>query len=145
MAVVRVSGPDATATMSALSADHSGTPVVDPKPPPPPRRLVRRRLADPITGELLDDALVVFMPGGTGRGSSSYTGEDVVEYHLHGSPAVVRGICSALSGLGIVPAEGGEFTKRAFENGRLDLLGVEAVSDLVRAPGADRPRLVAPA
>jgi tRNA modification GTPase len=76
----------------------------------------------------LDRALVLWFPG-----PGSYTGEDAAELHLHGGRAVMEGVAQALVALGARPAEPGEFTRRAFLNGKLDLLAAEAVGDLVDA------------
>jgi tRNA modification GTPase len=80
---------------------------------------------------VLDQALVLRFPG-----PRSYTGEDAAELHLHGGRAVVEAVSLALSDLGLRPAEPGEFTRRAFENGRMDLAQAEAVADLVDAETA---------
>ncbi|CAN5624712.1 tRNA uridine-5-carboxymethylaminomethyl(34) synthesis GTPase MnmE [soil metagenome] len=86
-------------------------------------------MRDPATGDLLDDALVLFFPA-----PHSFTGEDVVELHLHGSVAVCRAVLAALGGIsGLRAAEPGEFTRRALEHGRLDLSQVEALADLIEA------------
>ena len=84
---------------------------------------------------MLDQALLLWMPG-----PRSFTGEDVVEIHVHGSRAVVLGVFSALEYLdnpannrGIRAAERGEFTRRAFDNGRMDLTEIEGLSDLLDA------------
>lgn len=119
VAVVRVSGPGSGEALSALTG----------KPPPAPRMATLVRLRDPSTGEALDDALVLRFTA-----PRSFTGEDVVELHLHGGRAVVAGVVEALSALpGLRVAEPGEFTRRAFENGKLDLTEAEAVADLVDA------------
>jgi tRNA modification GTPase len=76
----------------------------------------------------LDQALILWFPA-----PRSFTGEDQVELHLHGGRAVVEAALGALSDLGLRPAEAGEFTRRAFENGKLDLLEAEGVADLVDA------------
>ena len=86
-----------------------------------------RRLRSPA-GDVLDRAMVLWFPG-----PSSYTGEDSAELHLHGGRAVLAAVCEALLAAGARPAEPGEFTRRAFLNGRLDLLAAEAVADLVDA------------
>jgi tRNA modification GTPase len=86
------------------------------------------RFADPISGEPLDDGLVLWFPA-----PASVTGEDVAELHLHGSRAVIAGIVAALHGQGLRLAEPGEFTRRAFLAGKLDLTQAEAVADLVAA------------
>jgi tRNA modification GTPase len=95
---------------------------------PPPRVAQRRRLVDPQSGEALDDGLVLWFPA-----PRSATGEDVAELHLHGSRAVLAAVMQALAGLGLRLAEPGEFTRRAFLNGKLDLLQAEAIADLAAA------------
>src|SRR5690606_3877022 len=75
-----------------------------------------------------DQGLVAWFPG-----PSSFTGEDCVEFHVHGSPAGVKAILRSLSTLCIRLAEAGEFTRRAFENGKLDLIAVEGLGDLLGA------------
>jgi len=91
--------------------------------------LARRvRLRDPFGGGDLDDALALWFPA-----PRSLTGEDVAELHVHGGRAVVAGVASALSRLGLRLAEPGEFTRRAFLNGKLDLTQVEAIADLTAA------------
>jgi tRNA modification GTPase len=95
---------------------------------PPPRLAQRRRLIDPESDEQLDDGLVLWFPG-----PKSSTGEDVAELHLHGSRAVLAAVMEALRRLGLRLAEPGEFTRRAFLNGKLDLLQAEAIADLAAA------------
>lgn len=122
VAVVRLSGSRAGAALEALSG----------KALPEARRASLRRLSDPVTGAWLDEALVLFFaaPG-------SFTGEDVVELHLHGGRAVVEAVLTALGQIeGLRPAEPGAFTRRAFENGRLDLTEVEGLADLIEAETA---------
>ncbi len=94
---------------------------------PPERRAVVRRLRD-ARGEVLDQALVLWMPG-----PGSFTGEDVAELHLHGGRAVLAAVTGMLLQMGLRPADPGEFSKRAFLAGRLDLLEAEAIADLVDA------------
>ncbi len=94
---------------------------------PPARRATLRPVYGP-GGALLDRGLVLWMPG-----PASYTGEDTAELHLHGSIAVTNAVARALVELGARPAEPGEFTRRAFLAGRMDLLEAEAVADLVAA------------
>jgi tRNA modification GTPase len=101
---------------------------------PPPRRSSLRALRND-RGELLDRGLVVWYPA-----PGSYTGEDSVELYLHGGTAVIEGVCDALVAAGARPAEPGEFTRRAFFNGRMDLLEAEAVADLVEAESAAQRR-----
>jgi tRNA modification GTPase len=117
IAVLRVSGPGSAAMLRALCGAE-----------PPPRRASLRRLRDPSDGTVLDQALTLWLPG-----PNTYTGEDSAELHLHGGRAVIAAVTSALIGLGARPAEPGEFTKRAFLNGRLDLTEAEAVHDLIQA------------
>lgn len=97
-------------------------------PLPPPRRAGLRRLLRPADGAALDEALVLRFPA-----PASATGEDIAELHCHGSPAVVSAVLDALSELGVRAAEPGEFTRRAFEAGRLDLTQVEGLADLLAA------------
>ncbi|WP_407525087.1 tRNA uridine-5-carboxymethylaminomethyl(34) synthesis GTPase MnmE [Methylobacterium oryzisoli] len=119
VAVVRISGPQAGAALERLSR----------RPPPPPRRLSLRVLSDPETGVPLDQALVAWMPG-----PATFTGEDVVELHLHGGVAVRAAVLAALGRLpGLAPAAPGAFTRRAFLNGRMDLTAVEGLADLIDA------------
>lgn len=94
---------------------------------PPPRRASLRRLRD-AEGVELDRAVVLWLPG-----PNTYSGEDSAELHLHGGRAVLDGVAAALVALRVRPAEPGEFTKRAFLNGRMDLTEAEAVHDLVAA------------
>jgi tRNA modification GTPase len=116
LAVVRVSGPAAHAAGSALGGRL-----------PEPRRAGLRRLTR--GGELLDEALVLVFAKG-----ESFTGEDVVELHCHGGPAVVGAVLRALADQpGLRLAEPGEFTRRALENGVLDLSQVEGLADLIDA------------
>lgn len=115
VAVVRVSGP---ATLSAVEA-LTGKP---PKARLAGLRTLRHRGVD------IDEALVLRF-----EGPASYTGEDSAEFHVHGGRAVVEALLSALSELGARLAEPGEFTRRAFENGKLDLAQAEGVGDLIDA------------
>ena len=77
-------------------------------------------------GTVLDRGLVLYFPG-----PASYTGEDMVEFHTHGSPAILAALLQSLYARGASPARPGEFTERAFLNGKLDLLQAEAVADLI--------------
>jgi tRNA modification GTPase len=116
VAVIRISGPDSLPILSALCGK-----------PPPPRRASLRRLRGP-DGQPLDRALTLWLPG-----PASYTGEDSAELFLHGGRAVVDAVADALVALGARPAEPGEFTRRAFLNGRMDLTEAEGVADLIEA------------
>jgi tRNA modification GTPase len=118
IAVARVSGPQAGAALATLARRM-----------PAPRQAMLARLRDPADGEAIDDALVLWFPG-----PRSETGEDIVEFHLHGGRAVVAAVLNALGRIpGLRPAAPGEFTRRAFENGKLDLTGVEGLADLIGA------------
>jgi tRNA modification GTPase len=86
-------------------------------------------------GELLDEGLVVFFPG-----PSSYTGEDVLEWQGHGNAWLLRDVVAACLAAGAREARAGEFTERAFLNGKLDLAQAEAVADLIAAGGAAATR-----
>lgn len=116
VALVRVSGPDAGCLLKRLAGRL-----------PAPRLATLRRLRDQ-NGAALDRAMVLWFPG-----PGSYTGEDCAELHLHGGRAVLDGVADALVLLGARPAEAGEFTRRAFLNGKMDLLAAEAVADLIDA------------
>lgn len=116
VAVIRISGPGASACVRAIAGDL-----------PPPRIATLRRLRG-AHGDTLDRALVLWTPG-----PRSYTGDDSAELQVHGGAAVVDAISGALIAAGVRLAEPGEFTRRAFENGRLDLAQAEAVADLVDA------------
>lgn len=118
--VVRLSGPD-----SLLIAEK----VFEKKLPD--RRMVFGKVKDPDGGVVYDEVLAVYM-----KGPHSYTGEDVVEFQCHGSVIAIKNILSLLLRSGAVPAERGEFTKRAFLNGRMDLSQAEAVIDLIKARGS---------
>lgn len=73
-------------------------------------------------------------------GPASYTGEDMAELHLHGGPAVLAGVCEALNALGCRAAEAGEFTRRAFLHGKLDLTQAEGIADLIASETAAQRR-----
>ena len=94
---------------------------------PAPRKATLRTLHD-ITGMALDRSLVLWFPA-----PASYTGEDCAELHLHGGHAVLAAVSAALVALGARPAEPGEFSRRAFHNGKLDLLQAEGIADLIEA------------
>ncbi len=118
IAVVRISGPNAFATGTRLAGRL-----------PDAGRAVLRDLRDPRSNELLDRALVLKF-----ESPRSSTGEDVVEFQCHGGRAVVNAVLDALTSLdGLRPAEPGEFTRRAFENGRIDLTEAEGLADLLEA------------
>lgn len=101
---------------------------------PEPRKAQRARIRDKA-GEVIDDGLVLWFPA-----PHSFTGEDVAELHLHGGRAVAAALTARLGELGLRPAEPGEFSRRAFLNGKLDLTRAEAIADLVDAETAAQRR-----
>ena len=118
VAVIRVSGSAAAEVLRAVSG---GVPA--------PRMATLRELRRPSTGARLDRALVLWFPA-----PASFTGEDVVELHTHGGRAVIEAVLAAVGDVpGTRPAEAGEFARRAFENGKLDLTAVEGLVDLIDA------------
>lgn len=129
LAVIRVSGPAALAVAGRVWQARL------PLPAAAPRTLHRGRLVD-ATGSAIDDGLAVVMPG-----PHSYTGEDIVEFHLHGGGAVARAALAVILAAGARAAAPGEFTKRAFLNGKLDLTQAEAVADLIAAQSEAALRL----
>lgn len=125
VAIVRVSGPMAGPSLERLSG------VL-----PAPRLARFAALTDPMTGEAIDQGLVLWFPG-----PASFTGEDVAEFHVHGGPAVVAALLAALGRIGDCRlAEAGEFSRRAFLNGKLDLTQVEGLGDLIEAETAAQRR-----
>jgi len=117
LAIVRVSGPRALAALEQLSGQKNFA----------PRMATRVRLS--FNGAVLDDGIAVYFAA-----PHSFTGEDIVEFTLHGGRAVTQGVLSALSKIkSLHLAEPGEFTRRAFENGKLDLTQAEAIADLIHA------------
>lgn len=113
-----MSGPKAGYILDAMA-----------RPRPAPRRAALRRIHDPVSHEILDEALVLWFPA-----PASETGEDMAELQVHGGGAVVRSVLAALSKVtGCRLAEPGEFARRAFENGRIDLTAAEGLADLIDA------------
>lgn len=125
VAVVRLSGAGLLAPLMPLLRRLDGQPVLATDLMP---RLLRRLDLVAEDGQPLDQAMVVFFPA-----PHSYTGEDVVELHLHGSPVVVQAVLDRLSQAGIRPAQPGEFTRRACMNNKMDLTKAEAVAALINA------------
>lgn len=127
VAVIRASGPGAGDALRALTG----------RALPAARRASLRRLSDPEGGEEIDRALVLWLPG-----PGTVTGEDMAEFHVHGGRAVVAAMIDALGRLpSLRLAEPGEFTRRAFANGRMDLTQVEGLADLIDAETAAQRRL----
>ncbi len=123
VAILRVSGPDAERIATSVfvrAQNKNGRPAS--------HRLYHGKIRDPRSGKFLDEVLLAVM-----RKPHSYTGEDVVEVHCHGGAFVVRRVLELLLAQGARHAEAGEFTKRAFLNGRIDLAQAEAVLDLISA------------
>ncbi len=119
VAVIRLSGPAAGGVLHGLTARDL----------PKPRVATREAFCDPRTGLSLDDGIAIWFPG-----PRSFTGEDVAELQIHGGPAVIAAVIDAcLSQPGVRVAEPGEYTRRAFENGKLDLAEAEGLADLVDA------------
>jgi tRNA modification GTPase len=120
LAVVRLSGPGSRGVLAALAPALDAADLA-------PRRATLAELRD-ATGVAIDRALVTVFPA-----PASFTGEDVVELSMHGSPAVVAAAIEAAVAAGARPARAGEFTERAFRNGKLDLVRAEAVGELIEA------------
>lgn len=118
VAVVRVCGPKAALALDKLIGRV-----------PQPRQAALARVRDPANGEVIDEGLALWFPA-----PRSETGEDMAELQLHGGHAVVAAVLDALGAIeGCRLAEPGEFTRRAFTNGRLDLTEVEGLADLIAA------------
>lgn len=125
IAVIRVSGGE---TRRALTALCGALPL--------PRRAALRTIRDPADGREIDSGVILFFPG-----PASFTGEDLVEFQVHGSIAVIRHLMRCLTGLGLRAAEAGEFSQRAFFHGKMDLVDVEALGDLLQAETEAQARL----
>ena len=132
--VIRVSGPQAIDRAAALLRLAQARDLRSARP----RTLYRARVVEPGTGSEIDEALIAVMPG-----PRSYTGEDVVEISGHGSPVTLGEIVRILVAGGARLAEPGEFTRRAYLNGRLDLVQAEAVALLIGARTERAGRLAA--
>lgn len=117
IAIIRISGRGCDRALRHIVGDM-----------PQARVATLRRLRHPQTREVLDRALLLWFPG-----PASFTGEDAAELQIHGGPAVVAAVCDALVAAGCRPAEAGEFSRRAFLNGRLDLTAAEGIADLIAA------------
>ena len=119
VALIRVSGPKASYTFNLLTKKKTYE----------PRKAYLCKLRDPNSGQILDQALSVWFPG-----PASFTGEDVVEFQVHGGSAVVKAVLETLGSIeDLRPAKAGEFTKRAFYSGKLNLTEVEGLADLINA------------
>ena len=116
--VIRISGPQSLPILERLAGKQSYE----------PNKLTLRKLVDPSSSEILDEALVCFF-----KAPHSFTGEDVVEFHCHGSPVLLRMLIDAALKLGARVADPGEFTLRAVRNHRIELTQAEAIRDLINA------------
>ena len=125
--IIRLSGDDCAKIAGSVFTPGNGRPLED----APNRKLILGSLRDK-EGRVIDQCMAVYT-----RGPHSYTGEDTVEFHCHGSPAVLAAGLDSLYRAGAKPARRGEFTKRAFLNGQLDLTQAEAVIDLIEADTAE--------
>lgn len=130
--IVRLSGKDAKAVLTRIFQPASPS-FTDFRP----WTLHHGHISDDA-GETLDDVLAVFMPG-----PKTFTGEDVAEIHCHGGPAVLQTLLRTTLALGARPAERGEFSRRAFCNGRMDLTQAEAIAEMIAAPTRQAARLSA--
>lgn len=117
VAVIRLSGPLTRAILDSMLGG----------PCPEPRKAALRLIRD-AGGQAIDQGLILFFPG-----PASFTGEDCAEFQIHGGPAIIEALLDRLLELGARPAEAGEFTRRAFEHGKLDLTEAEGLADLVDA------------
>ena len=125
--IIRLTGDNCAKVAEKVFKLNNGTLLSD----APNRKLMLGTLLD-CSGRIIDQCVAVYT-----RGPRSYTGEDTVEFHCHGSPAVLAAGLDALYNAGALPAKRGEFTKRAFLNGKLDLTQAEAVIDLIEADSAE--------
>ena len=117
LAVVRISGKDTRVAINKITG----------KTLPKPRTAVLRKFNKISDNQLIDEGILLWFPG-----PASYTGEDMAEFHIHGSKAVINEIQNSLSQIpNLRLAEAGEFTKLAFQNGKINLLRAESVADLI--------------
>ena len=117
IAVIRVSGLEAKKAIELLTKKNL----------PSPKVATLRKISKINTSELIDEGLVLWFPG-----PESYTGEDMAEFHIHGSKAVIEAMQASISKIDNCRlAEPGEFTKLAFQNGKIDLLKAESIADLI--------------
>ncbi len=126
IAIIRISGEDAVKTASCIVFPKNGKCLSELESHKLTLSLVKSK-----DGTILDEALVAVM-----KGPNSYTGEDVVEINCHGGYFAAESILEELFRSGMRQAEAGEFTRRAFVNGKMDLIGAEAVIDLIHSKSA---------
>ena len=119
VAIIRISGKETSNVLKLLTGKET----------PKPRQATLRKINKINTSELIDEGLILWFPG-----PESYTGEDMAEIHVHGSKAVIDAVHSSLSKIeNCRLAEAGEFTKLAFQNGKINLLKAESIADLISA------------
>ena len=119
IAVIRVSGKNTAEVVKELTGSKL----------PTPRMATLKKFSKNGGKELIDEGVIIWFPG-----PNSYTGEDLAEFHVHGSRAVIKAMHIAISKIkNCRLAEPGEFTKRAFQNGRINLLKAESIADLISA------------
>ena len=119
VSIIRVSGPDTKKVINRLTGREI----------PSPRMATLRKINNINTSELIDEGIIIWFPG-----PESYTGEDMAEFHVHGGKAVVLAVQEAISNIeNCKLAEPGEFTKLAFQNGKINLLKAESIADLISA------------
>ena len=117
IAVIRVSGPETKIVIEKITKEQI----------PKPRIATLRKLNKINTNDLIDEAIIIWFPG-----PDSYTGEDMAEFHVHGSRAVIDAVHSSISKVKNCRfAEPGEFTKLAFQNGKINILKAESIADLI--------------
>ena len=119
VAIIRVSGPEAANVIKSLTG----------KEIPKPRLATLRKINNINTSELIDEGIIIWFPA-----PESYTGEDMAEIHVHGGKAVILTVQKEISKIkNCRLAEPGEFTKLAFQNGKINLLKAESIADLISA------------
>jgi tRNA modification GTPase len=119
IAIIRVSGPETSSIIKLLTNEQL----------PKPRFATVRKINKINTSELIDEGIILWFPG-----PESYTGEDMAEFHIHGSKAVIDALHASISAVeNCRLAEPGEFTKLAFQNGKINLLKAESIADLISA------------
>ena len=126
VAIIRLSGPASEEVLKKLTRKRA----------PDPRLASLRRIHNPIDQNAIDEGIVIWFPG-----PNSYTGEDVVEFHVHGGPSITEEVLKSISTVASCRiAEPGEFTRRAFQLGKMDLTSAEAVADLIDAKTIEQRR-----
>ena len=119
VAIIRISGKDASKIIRSITG----------KEIPKPRIATLRKINNINSSELIDEGIIIWFPG-----PKSYTGEDMAEIHIHGGKAVILAVQNEISKIeGCRLAEPGEFTKLAFQNGKINLLKAEGIADLISA------------